>query len=291
MDHPGDRRRIGNRLPDHVHLCKILMILPSSRGRREPTSSNAETAPGLALHDRVRARYRAAGGRRGSSLHHERAKAGDLAAGAPGRLRRPAPDRASPGRPGRIGAAAGPRPVGQLYGERVLVDGPTERAHEPARYATWPSRARGRWPSDWLTRRGRPRHRRPGGCSSSARTGSIMHRPWNATARFLQSGVHLDLGDARADEPGIRQPAVLAGDRSLLGLPARAFPPALAGPELYDSLIDHARRGHAIEPAPFPATGVEILSQLVLWKREQLARSDPPSALTGCTSWSSTRWK
>jgi bacteriocin biosynthesis cyclodehydratase domain-containing protein len=49
--------------------------------------------------------------------------------------------------------------------------------------------------------------------------------------------------------------------------------------QFYDALIDHARGGHVIEPVPFPATGVEILAQLVLWKLEQLGRSNPPSAL------------
>ncbi len=56
----------------------------------------------------------------------------------------------------------------------------------------------------------------------------------------------------------------------------RSLSPA---PELYDSLIDHALRGGTIEPAPFPATGVEILAQLVLWKRTQMTLGEPASAL------------
>jgi bacteriocin biosynthesis cyclodehydratase domain-containing protein len=50
-------------------------------------------------------------------------------------------------------------------------------------------------------------------------------------------------------------------------------------PELYDALIDHARCGREIVPAPFPATGLEILAQIVLWKLDQMRRIDPLAAL------------
>jgi bacteriocin biosynthesis cyclodehydratase domain-containing protein len=50
-------------------------------------------------------------------------------------------------------------------------------------------------------------------------------------------------------------------------------------PELYDSLIAHSQNNRPISPARFPAAGTEILKHLVLWKTDLLADPSPPAAL------------
>ena len=168
--------------------------------------------------------------------------------------------------------------VGRLYGERVLVDGPVERAHEPAAYA--------------MAVEGTGR--------LAARLADVGRAPAAPEAPRLLVFCQDRLDYAAALEFNGR----CLRDRAIwlwatLGPMSRGYvsPPFLPGagpcwacllghfrrlspaPELYDALIDHARRGGSIEPAPFPAMGVEILAQLILWKREQLGRSDPPPAL------------
>ena len=109
--------------------------------------------------------------------------------------------------------------------------------------------------------------------------GWITRRRWRSTAvagKAVSTWLWATLGPMSR---GYVSPPFLPGAgpcwACLLGHFRRLSP----APELYDALIDHARRGGSIEPVPFPATGVEVLSQLVLWKREQLGRSEPPSAL------------
>ena len=167
--------------------------------------------------------------------------------------------------------------IGRLYGERVLVDGPVELTHEPASYAIV---AEGMGAlAERLAELG----------SRAAPGAAVLpvfcqDRLDYAAAlafnrRCLQSGVPWLWATLGPMSRGYVSPPFLptAGPcwACLLGHFRRLSP----APELYDALIDHARRGGSIEPAPFPALGVEILSQLVLWKREQLGRSEPPSAL------------
>ena len=50
-------------------------------------------------------------------------------------------------------------------------------------------------------------------------------------------------------------------------------------PELYSDLIDHARQGKPLSPAPFPPHGLAILQQLLLWKIALLAEPVAVAAL------------
>lgn len=167
--------------------------------------------------------------------------------------------------------------VGRLYGERVLVDGPVERAHRPSAYA--------------LAVEGTgPLADRLAAADATAATGArrllvfcqdrLDHAAAMAfNARCLRAGEPWIWATLGPMSRGYVGPAFLprAGPcwACLLGQFRRLSP----APELYDSLIAHARGGHAIAPADFPAAGAEILAQLVLWKRDQLGRDDPPSAL------------
>jgi bacteriocin biosynthesis cyclodehydratase domain-containing protein len=50
-------------------------------------------------------------------------------------------------------------------------------------------------------------------------------------------------------------------------------------PEIYDELVAHAAMGRSIEPAPFPADGIEIIVRLILWKVSLMNQKDPPVSL------------
>jgi bacteriocin biosynthesis cyclodehydratase domain-containing protein len=170
--------------------------------------------------------------------------------------------------------------VARLYGERILVNGPAELAHEPVAYTlviegTGPLAAR-------LNELARARD------STEPGTRSLpvfcQDRLDYAAAlavnqRCLRSGTIWLWASLGPMSRGYVSPPFLPRDGPCWACMLGHFRRLSPAPELYDALIDHARRGQAIEPVPFPAIGVEILAQLVLWKREQLARSDPPSAL------------
>jgi len=50
-------------------------------------------------------------------------------------------------------------------------------------------------------------------------------------------------------------------------------------PEIYDELISHAATGRSIEPAVFPADGIEIIARLILWKVSLMNQKEPPTSL------------
>jgi bacteriocin biosynthesis cyclodehydratase domain-containing protein len=167
--------------------------------------------------------------------------------------------------------------VDRLYGERVLVDGPVERAHEPLSCAL---AVEGTGPlADRLavavatTAAGA--RRLLVFCQDRLDYAAAME----FNARCLRAGEPWIWATTGPMSRGYVGPVFLPGAgpcwACLLGQFRRLSP----APELYDSLIAHARGGHAIAPATFPAAGVEVLAQLVLWKRDQLGRGDPPSAL------------
>jgi bacteriocin biosynthesis cyclodehydratase domain-containing protein len=74
-------------------------------------------------------------------------------------------------------------------------------------------------------------------------------------------------------------PVIVPDAGPCLACLVRQFQRLSPAPEIYDHLIEHARDERPIEPAPFPAEGVEVLKQLVLWKRSLLAETEPPAAL------------
>jgi bacteriocin biosynthesis cyclodehydratase domain-containing protein len=167
--------------------------------------------------------------------------------------------------------------VDRLYGERVLVDGPVERAHEPMAYTL---AVEGAGPlADRLAAAGAT-------TATDARRLFIFCQDrldyaaaMEFNARRLRDGESWIWATTGPMSRGYVSPAFLPGAgpcwACLLGQFRRLSPV----PELYDSLIAHARGGQAVAPVPFPAEGVEVLAQLVLWKRDQLGRHDPPSAL------------
>lgn len=167
--------------------------------------------------------------------------------------------------------------VGRLYGERVLVDGPVERAHQPIACAL---AVEGIGPlADRLAAANAPTVTEAPRLLVFCQDRLDYAAAMAFNARRLRDGEPWIWATTGPMSRGYVGPAFLPGAgpcwACLLGQFRRLSP----APELYDSLIAHARGGHAIAPAPFPATGVEVLAQLVLWKRDQMGRIDPPSAL------------
>lgn len=74
-------------------------------------------------------------------------------------------------------------------------------------------------------------------------------------------------------------PLILPGAGPCLECLLAHFKRLSPAPEFYDRLIAHARGKRPIEPVSFPAPGVEILKQLVLWKLSVAAEGQPPAAL------------
>ena len=89
----------------------------------------------------------------------------------------------------------------------------------------------------------------------------------------------LQLGFSGPMSRGYISPPFLPGAGPCLACLIGQFRRLSPAPELYDALIDHARCGRGIVSAQFPATGLDILAQIVLWKLAELRRVDPPSAL------------
>jgi len=167
--------------------------------------------------------------------------------------------------------------IERLYGERILIDGPVELAHERAAYTlavegTGPLSDRLRALAQAGSAAGRIL---PVFCQDRLDYAAALE----FSRRCLRGGITWLWATLGPMSRGYVSPPFLPGAgpcwTCLLGHFRRLSP----APGLYDALIEHARGGRPIEPVPFPAPGVEILAQLVLWKRDQLAASDPPSAL------------
>jgi bacteriocin biosynthesis cyclodehydratase domain-containing protein len=77
---------------------------------------------------------------------------------------------------------------------------------------------------------------------------------------------------------GYVSPVFLPDAGPCLACLLRQFQRLSPAPEIYDALREQARQGQPIELVPFPAQGIEILKQLVLWKISWLSRPDPPPA-------------
>jgi bacteriocin biosynthesis cyclodehydratase domain-containing protein len=170
--------------------------------------------------------------------------------------------------------------IGRLYGERVLANGPVELDHEPAACAlvvegTGPLAERLAELAGAAVPAGSGARVLPVLCQDRLDYAAVLE----FQRRCRHGGLAWLWATVGPMSRGYVSPPFLprAGPcwACLLGHFQRLSP----APELYGALIDQARGGQPIEPVPFPATGVEILAQLVLWKREQLGQDDPPAAL------------
>ena len=74
---------------------------------------------------------------------------------------------------------------------------------------------------------------------------------------------------------GLVSPVFRAQAGPCLGCLTRNFRRLSPAPEIYDHLIEHARAGGTIPPAPFPAPALDLLAALARWKMESLSQPEP----------------
>jgi bacteriocin biosynthesis cyclodehydratase domain-containing protein len=167
--------------------------------------------------------------------------------------------------------------VARLYGERVLTDGPARAAHVAGRYRLRPEGS---------------------GPLHAALAEGLAGWPEGAPALPMLCQDRLDYDEGlrfnerclAGEAPwlwascgpmsrGYVSPVFLPDAGPCLACLLHGFRRLSPAPELYEELIEHARKGRAITPVPFPAPAVGILRQLVAWKSELLEQVDPPAAL------------
>lgn len=166
--------------------------------------------------------------------------------------------------------------LARLYAERVIVDGSALQAHAPAA------------PGVELSGQGPLREALAARLPSGAPDGGLVllcqdHLDYEAA---LRSGA-----DARRQgrmflwattgprSRGYVSPVFLPDAGPCLECLLAHFERLSPAPELYGELRQHSREGGAVEPAGFPAPGVEVLASLAQWKLELLADRQPPAAV------------
>jgi bacteriocin biosynthesis cyclodehydratase domain-containing protein len=97
--------------------------------------------------------------------------------------------------------------------------------------------------------------------------------------RCRDAGDHALWASTGPMQRGYVGPVILPDAGPCLACLLRQFQRLSPAPEIYDHLLEHARRQEPMPPVPFPPHGVAILQQLALWKLTLLAEADPPAAL------------
>ncbi|HWG47526.1 MAG TPA: TOMM precursor leader peptide-binding protein [Gemmataceae bacterium] len=168
--------------------------------------------------------------------------------------------------------------VQRLYGERVLIDGPTASAHTPATFALV------------LEGEGLLRQELTAACQSSDNAAS---RPLSVLCQDrldYDEALRFNHRCAGGDSPWLwaSSAALSRGYVSPLFLPDAGpclecllnhFQRRSPMPELYTDLIAHARQGRRIEPTPISGHALAMLTHLVSWKAELAREEHPPAAL------------
>lgn len=163
----------------------------------------------------------------------------------------------------------------RLVGERVLVDGPLEKAHRPGKYRL---AVEGEGPlAEALTQ-------------ASGAEGSLPlpllcqdRLDYEAALRFnrrcLGGGSPWLWVTTGPLSRGYVSPVFLPGAGPCLACLLRHFQRLSPAPQLYDALIEHSRRGEPIRAVPFDEQAGRMLVQIALWKVGQLDRTLPPSGV------------
>jgi bacteriocin biosynthesis cyclodehydratase domain-containing protein len=166
--------------------------------------------------------------------------------------------------------------IERLAGERVLVDGPVEAAHQASAYQAFvegrgPLVARLRAPQEEAT---------PGRPLSILCQESLDHHQaleFNRRARKSRNPwLWVTTGPASR---GYVSPVFLPDAGPCLECLVRHFQRLSPVPQLYDALSRHGAAGGEFAAAEFPPPGLAILEQLVRWKLDQLSWPMPPAAV------------
>jgi bacteriocin biosynthesis cyclodehydratase domain-containing protein len=166
--------------------------------------------------------------------------------------------------------------LAHLYGERVILDGPAAAGHRPT---TGPLIIEGDGIlADALRAGGRQSEGIPAVAVLTQDRLDYDEALRFNTRRLEGTGPWLWATCGPAGR-GYVSPAFLPDAGPCLECLLSHFRRLSPAPELYEDLVEHARRGGAIAPSPFPKPGVGMLRELVLWKADLLSGPDPPAAL------------
>jgi bacteriocin biosynthesis cyclodehydratase domain-containing protein len=164
----------------------------------------------------------------------------------------------------------------QLYGERVLVDGPALAAHKVQQYrlvieGTGPMR-------DLLAKKASeaPGTAVPLFVFCQDRLDYAAALEWDRHCR--QEGRSWMWVSHGPMERGFVGPLFLAEAGPCFGCLLRSFQRVSPAPEVYDALLVHQQKGGKIEPVPFPPEGLAVLEKLVRWKAALASDRQPPAA-------------
>jgi bacteriocin biosynthesis cyclodehydratase domain-containing protein len=168
--------------------------------------------------------------------------------------------------------------VARLYGERVLTEASAQAAHAADRYYLC-IEGEGRL-ADML------RSTSGAGQGGEAKAAPVLAQDnldYDAALRFnrrcLEGGspwLWITCGPLAR---GYVSPAFLPDAGPCLACLLTHFERLSPAPEIYGDLIEHARRGLPIAPAPFPEAAMRLLGDLLLAKAQGLAQAEAPAAL------------
>ncbi len=167
----------------------------------------------------------------------------------------------------------------RLAGERLLVEGPLELAPRPASLTLLVEGA-GALRAELDSAGGAPVAHAPGspGVRVLCQDTLDLDEALTFNDRCLKGAVPWLWLTCAALSRGYVSPVFLPDAGPCLACLVGHFRRLSPLPALYDDLVEHARRGGAFAPAPFPAPGLAVLAQLARWKIDLLARPEPPSA-------------
>lgn len=181
--------------------------------------------------------------------------------------------------------------IERLYGERILVDGPTEAFHRAEAYHAVPEGS-GPLFDRWIV----PGKEEPlatlvtqSGLAQSNKRRPIAvlfqntldyHTALEFNRRCLQAGdgpwMWVTTGPASR---GYVSPVFLPDAGPCLACLLRHFQRLSPVPKLYDALVDHGQQGNDFRPTSFPEEALTILDQIATWKIHQMSLTPPPAAL------------
>jgi bacteriocin biosynthesis cyclodehydratase domain-containing protein len=172
--------------------------------------------------------------------------------------------------------------IGQLYGERVLVDGSAADAHVARKYRVL-IEGQGELRDIQAAAQG-------GGLASEScdLPASLLvfcqdrldyEEALNQQRRCHAEKIPLLWASTGALSRAYVGPLFLPDAGPCFGCLFGSFQRLSPAPEIYDALRDHARQGKPIQPTEFPREGLLILQGLILWKLREAERDDPSPGL------------
>lgn len=166
----------------------------------------------------------------------------------------------------------------RLLAERVLAPADAETAHEPQRRSLAIEGAGAVREELEVAAKAREDSRSPALrvlCQSGLDYAALLA----FNAECLRGGAPFLWVSTGAVARGFVSPLLLPDAGPCLACLLAGFRRLSPTPEIYDALVRHGSRGEPLPAADFPAPGVSILTQLVLWKAGLACEAMPSAAL------------